>query len=218
MRQNIENNGPEFNPLLLQSSQEKLKLGVKSLSEQINPGMKEFDALKIANEIFKELQMEKFWHAPKIRFGANTLKTFSENSDPEVTLQENDIYFLDFGVVFENHESDFGRTYVLGNNPKFSKLKKASEDLFIQLKQAWMTEKISGVELYQLATKLAEQKGYVFNLRGGSGHRIGDFPHHVHFRGDLAEVEFIPQVNRWILEVQIYDPTLNRGAFFEDIL
>lgn len=218
MRQNIENNSTQFNPFLLFSSQEKLKLGVSRLSEQIKPGMKEEEALKIAQEIFKEFQMEKFWHAPKIRFGINTLKTFSESSDPEVVLQENDIYFLDFGVVFENHESDFGRTYVLGNNPQYLKLKETSEELFQQLKQAWLNQQLSGVELYKLATDLATQKGYIFNLRGGSGHRIGDFPHHVHFRGDLAEVEFIPKENRWILEVQIYDPTLNRGAFFEDIL
>lgn len=218
MQQKIENNGPQFNPLLLFSSQEKLKLGVSQLNSQIKVGMTENEALIIANEIFSNLKMDKYWHAPKIRFGINTLKTFSETSAPGVVLQENDIYFLDFGVVFENHESDYGRTYVLGDNEGYHQLKSASEILFNELKMAWRLQTLTGQQLYELATNSAEKMGYKFNLSDGSGHRIGDFPHHVHFRGDLADVEFVPCENHWILEVQIYDPALHRGAFYEDIL
>jgi Xaa-Pro aminopeptidase len=218
MQQKIEQNGQSFNPLLLFSSQEKLKLGVSQLAQEIKPGMTENEALKIANKIFADLKTEKFWHAPKIRFGINTLKSFSEVSTPDISLQDNDMFFLDFGAVFENHESDFGRTYVLGQNTAYEKLKLASENLFIELKSAWKKQALSGSKLYEYAVTRAKEMGYVFNLKDGSGHRIGDFPHHVHYRGNLADVDFKPSHNHWILEVQIYDPTLQRGAFFEDIL
>lgn len=218
MQQKIENNGEKFNPLLLFASQEKLKFGVNHLAQQIKAGMTEKEALELANQIFADLKMEKFWHAPKIRFGINTLKSFSEVSVPDVVLQENDIFFLDFGVVFENHESDFGHTYILGKNPDYEKLQKTSEILFTELKSIWKQQSMTGKELYKHAVVRAQQMGYVFNLTDGSGHRIGDFPHHVHYRGNLADVDFVPSHNHWILEVQIYDPTLQRGAFFEDIL
>lgn len=218
MQQKIENNGPKFNPLLLFSSQEKLKLGVSQLALQIKAGMTEKEALILANQIFADLKMEKYWHAPKIRFGINTLKSFSEISIPDVALQENDMFFLDFGVVFENHESDYGRTYVLGKNPEYENLKLAAENLFTELKLIWKQQSMTGKELYEHAVVRAQQMGYIFNLTDGSGHRIGDFPHHIHFKGNLADVEFVPNHSHWILEVQIYDPTLQRGAFFEDIL
>lgn len=218
MQQNMEKNGQGFSPLLLFSSQEKLKMAVGQLADQIKPGMTEEMALKISAEIFKSFQIEKYWHAPKIRFGINTLKTFSETSEPGVVLEENDIFFLDFGAVFENHESDFGKTFVLGDHEGYHKMKMTTEILFNELKMAWRQQTLTGKKLYELATQSAEKMGYKFNLNGGSGHRIGDFPHHIHYRGDLADVDFIPSSNHWILEVQIYDPTLQRGAFYEDIL
>lgn len=218
MQQKIEKNGDSFNPLLLFASQEKLKLGVNQLAQQIKAGMTEKQAHELATQVFTDLKMEKFWHAPKIRFGINTLKSFSEESAPNVVLQENDIFFLDFGVVFENHESDYGRTFVLGNNQGFEDLKKASENLFTELKMVWKQKALTGKDLYQHAVNRAQEMGYVFNLKDGSGHRIGDFPHHLHYRGNLADIEFVPRNNHWVLEVQIYDPELQRGAFYEDIL
>ena len=34
---------------------------------------------------------------------------------PDLTVREDDIVFLDLGPVFEEWETDFGRTYVVGN-------------------------------------------------------------------------------------------------------
>jgi Xaa-Pro aminopeptidase len=218
MTPTIENNGAPFDEKLLIAAQDKLKQGVEFLASKIKPGMTEAEALILANEIFKSLNYEKYWHAPKIRFGSNTLKSFSEISDSTVHLDDDDMFFLDFGVVFQGHESDYGRTFILGKNHQYEALKNYSEKLFQTIKNAWTEEHLSGVDLYKLAATEAAKNNYIFNLRDGTGHRIGDFPHHVHFRGDLAEVNFNPTPNRWILEVQIQDPKTNRGAFFEDIL
>lgn len=214
----LEKNSENFIEAKLLKAQSLTKEALHEISQQITAGMTEKEALYITDSTFKLYGFEKYWHAPKIRFGPNTVKTFSETSEPGVILQENDIYFLDFGPVFLGHEADFGETFVVGNNPELLKLKTTANNLFDQLRKSWKEKKISGIDLYKMAVEQTEKLGYKFNLDGGSGHRIGDFPHHVHFRGDLAEVDFVPYQNRWILEVQIYDAKLNRGAFVEDIL
>ena len=60
--------------------------------------------------------------------------------------------------------------------------------------------------------------GYEFVTKGASGHRVGDFPHHVFYRGNLKDIPQTVSANRWILEIQLHDRSLQRGAFFEDIL
>jgi len=53
---------------------------------------------------------------------------------------------------------------------------------------------------------------------GSDGHRIGDFPHHVFFKGAIIECEESLLPNAWILEIQLDHPKLKFGAFYEDIL
>jgi hypothetical protein len=50
------------------------------------------------------------------------------------------------------------------------------------------------------------------------GHRVGDFPHQVFFRGGMSELDFKPGAGVWILEIQIRHPTLSYGAFYEGSL
>jgi Xaa-Pro dipeptidase len=67
----------------------------------------------LAKELFG---IEKYWHKRIIRSGPNTLEPYNENP-PDLVIQENDILFFDFGPIFEDWEADFGRTYVIGNDP-----------------------------------------------------------------------------------------------------
>ena len=67
------------------------------------------------------------------------------------------------------------------------------------------------------AEKEAEKIGVVL-LPKVDGHRVGDFPHQVFFRGGIAELDFKPGAGVWILEIQLRHPTLPFGAFFEDSL
>ncbi len=58
-----------------------------------------------------------------------------DENPPDLTLGEDDIVFLDFGPVFEEWEADFGRTYVVGNDPLKHKLRRDIEEAFARGKQ-----------------------------------------------------------------------------------
>src|SRR5262245_59795943 len=84
-----------------------------SLSKKIKPGMTEADGHAVYNQLCSDFGVEKNWHPAKIRFGANSIKSFREVSDPNVVLKENDIFFLDIGPILFCHEGDVGKTFVL---------------------------------------------------------------------------------------------------------
>jgi hypothetical protein len=42
---------------------------------------------------------------------------------PDLIIGADDILFLDLGPVFEDREADFGRTFVLGDDPQKCKLR-----------------------------------------------------------------------------------------------
>src|ERR1700735_4113015 len=65
--------------------------------------------------------ISRYWHKRIVRTGRNTLAPYDENPT-DLTVGEDDIVFLDLGPVFEEWESDFGRTYVVGSDPLKHKL------------------------------------------------------------------------------------------------
>ncbi len=214
----IENNGDKFSVETLLSGQKLLSVCVQKIAQEIGPGMTETEAAQITKSTLAKHGFGKNWHPPKIRFGPNTLKTYSEVSEPNVILQKNDIFFLDLGPIIAGHECDYGQTFAVGDNPDYARLRDSSKMLFDQVKSKWSQEKLSGQALYQFAITEAEKLGYEFVTKGASGHRVGDFPHQIHYRGELRKVPETVAGHRWILEIQIHDRNLNRGAFFEDIL
>jgi methionine aminopeptidase len=135
-------------------------------------------------------------------------------------LQENDIVTLDIGPVIcvdgQEIEGDVGRTVVIGNNPLFHQLKRASEEIFQKATDYWRQQKPTGVELYQYIHRLTEQAGFVFHLEP-AGHLIGSFPHKGWKEG-LSHYPFTPEPGIWILEVQLRHPTEPYGAFYEAML
>jgi Xaa-Pro dipeptidase len=76
----------------------------------------------------------KYWHKRIVRAGRNTLAPYDENP-PDLTVAEDDIAFLDLGPVFEQWEADFGRTYVVGNDPVKHRLRRDIEEGFAKGKQ-----------------------------------------------------------------------------------
>src|ERR1700735_437291 len=62
------------------------------------------------------------WHKRIVRAGPNTLLPYAENP-PDLEITADDILFLDLGPVFEDWEADFGRTFVLGSDPRKHKLR-----------------------------------------------------------------------------------------------
>ena len=83
--------------------------------------------------------------------------------------------------------------------------------------EAWKQDELTGVELYEFASNEAEK----MNLKLNSnmyGHRLGDFPHALHYKGKLGNQDFFPLPHLWVLEIHVLDESLGRGAFFEDVL
>ena len=189
---------------------------VQTTAHFLKAGMTESQAIEVLNQNLNSLGFEKFWHPTKLRMNANTTKNFRDPSD-ELKLTEDDLFFIDIGPVFLNHEGDYGETFVLGNNPLLINLRDATKKIFAATQDQWRDNNLTGVELYQFAETEAKK----YNLRLNSnmyGHRLGDFPHAVHYKGKLGSLDFSPKGYLWVLEIHLIDDSINRGAFFEDIL
>ena len=77
------------------------------------------DVYALAREMFG---VDTYWHKRIVRAGRNTLAPYDENP-PDLTIQADDIVFIDLGPVFEQWEADFGRTFVVGSDPMKLKLR-----------------------------------------------------------------------------------------------
>ena len=186
-------------------------------ASHIDVGMTEDDGQKIIEDLFKMNGVEKNWHPTKVRFGKNTTKSFREKSEPGVTLQDKDIYFLDIGPVINGHEADIGMTYSIGQNPEYGHAQKTVREIFNEVRALWKEKELTGEQLYTEAKRITEDKGYILNM-DMTGHRLGDFPHALFYKGKLSEFEKTPVENLWVLEILIKHPEKEFGAFMEDIL
>jgi len=190
---------------------------VQSVAALVKPAMVTEDVESILAKELKERGIEKLWHPSKVRLGKNTTKSFRELNE-EVTLEEGDLFFLDIGPVYLDHEGDYGDTFVCGKDVKgHGRLAKAAKQIFEVTKSAWQGENLSGEALYQVAVAEAQKHELILNPAMG-GHRVGEFPHALHYKGQLLPYDSIPHSGLWILEILVVDPSLERGAFFEDLL
>jgi methionine aminopeptidase len=213
---NMQDFGEKFNLEKFYHARDVARDLTYELSSLIRPGMVEDDAHRLYKELCPKYGIEKNWHPPKLRFGPNTLKTFKEESDP-YTLQEEDIFYIDIGPVVDGHEADYGETFTIGSNYDHKHVADSSLKIFNEVSEHWQKSKSRGPELYEWAKVRAKAYGYHLNM-GSDGHRIGDFPHHVFFKGAIIECNEQLLPNAWILEIQLDHPKLKFGAFYEDIL
>jgi Xaa-Pro aminopeptidase len=183
----------------------------------IKPGFTQEELTIKANTLLKERGFDKNWHMTHLRLGSDTLKKFRDKSIKDKVLTEDDIFFIDLGPVKDGYEADYGKTYVIGEDPEKVKIAKASEDLFHQVADHWGNNPLTGLELYDYAHKEAAKMGYELYL-DVDGHRLGDFPHALFYRGSLRDFESVPVPNVWVFEVHLVHPSGEYGAFFEDIL
>ncbi|MEN5255049.1 M24 family metallopeptidase [Pseudomonas protegens] len=190
---------------------------IGQIARQVKPGMQESAAREMGLQVLREMGMERIWHPLLIRFGANTLKNFKQRSDGDPLLQENDLFFVDLGVVWDRHEGDCGATFVVGDDAEMHACAAAAKSLFDQVHDHWQSHLVAGPELYRYAQEQARAMGWVLNL-DIKGHRVSDFPHAIYRAGDLGDFAACPQVGLWILEIQIAHPTRPFGAFYEDLL
>lgn len=173
--------------------------------------------------------IERHWHKRVVRAGPNTLEPYKANP-PDRVIEADDIVFLDFGPLLEQWEADFGRTYVLGDDP-------AKLALQADLPRLWAAGRahyeaspdITGAELYARVGELAREAGWEFG-NSHAGHLVGEFPHEL-VDGEKIESYIAPEntnpmrrtdrtgaVCHWILEVHIVDRARGFGGFHEQLL
>jgi len=211
-----ELNSDKFNLSLFLKARETCQLISKKIISKVEVGMTEKDGLMLIKDEFAREGITKFWHPSKFRISADTLKTFKDLSDPSLKTTLQDLCFIDVGPIIDEHEADYGETFIVGSTLKHD-LMKACENVFSQTSSLWREKKISGNELYVEAQKFAKEHGCELDPHM-SGHRLGDFPHHLHSKKSLNQINHTPSPHVWVLEVHLLNPQLNRGAFMEDIL
>ena len=172
---------------------------------------------------------DRHWHKRVVRSGPNTLAPYRENP-PDRAIEPDDIVFLDFGPIFTEWEADFGRTYVLGDDPVKQRLRD-------DLPRVWAAGRahfdahpeITGAQLYAHMAELAAAAGWELGSPH-SGHLVGEFPHEL-IDGDRIESYIAPanhtvmrradragRACHWILEVHLVDHGRGFGGFLEQLL
>lgn len=213
-----ESVGDEFRNDLLKLARDKSLAVIMEASAYIKVGMTEFEARNLVRDIQTQMGAPKSWHPSQIRFGENTLLPFGQQGKENPILKEDDIYFLDIGPIFNGHEGDVGRPFVVGNDIEMKRCCSDASLIWHEVRNHWASTNASGKELYQVARTSAESRGWLISLQEANGHRISDFPHAARFRGSVEGFEQKPASDRWILEIQIRHPTKPYGAFYEDLL
>jgi len=182
---------------------------------------------KLAEELF---EITKYWHKRIIRSGPNTLLPYKENP-PDLIIQEDDIMFFDFGPVFDQWEADFGRTFVLGNDPYKLKLKNDIEEAFF-IGKKYFDENyatLTCADFYQFTKNLAVKMGWEYG-NAHCGHLVGNFPHerilgdeiNNYFHPDnlikVSDPDALGNQRYWIYEVHFVDYNKQIGGFFEQLV
>ncbi|MBV8062256.1 MAG: aminopeptidase P family protein [Nevskia sp.] len=215
---------------LLDAQRQAAALFVRIEQSLIRPGISESQLTREIAELGRsEFGIVQNWHKRIVRAGPNTLEPYDENP-PDLTIGADDILFVDLGPVFEAWEADFGRSYVLGNDPHKLRLRDDVAAAFAAGKKYFQDHPhITGSELYAYVHQLAQDAGWEF---GGklAAHMIGEFPHkslpvdravawadagnHTPMRG----LDPLGRERHWILEIHFVDRLRRIGAFYEELL
>lgn len=230
----MDKTGPVFSSDLYFQARQKCIDATDEIIRRVVPGMNEKDGILLVDKVFRQCGVTKFWHPTKFRAGTDTCKSFRELGDPSLVTVAGDVCFVDLGPVFDGHEADFGRTFVVRDDgaigePAPGKLSSsevsigevlaiASEEVFRETAEYWLRTRTAGTELLRFASEAARARGYVLNPKM-AGHRLGDFPHQVYARKEsLFDLQRVPSPDLWVLEIHLLDQKISRGAFYEDIL
>jgi Xaa-Pro aminopeptidase len=173
--------------------------------------------------------VRRHWHKRIVRCGENTLLTYHDKP-PDRRVANDDVVYLDFGPLFGEWEADFGRTYVLGPDPRKHQIVHDIAAAFHKGKQRFLTDRhLTAGSLYDYVCKLAVEAGWQFGA-ATAGHLIGHFPHESNAGQagrfsirhgnplDLRERDATGAVRHWILEIHFVDRGHAFGGFFEELL
>jgi Xaa-Pro aminopeptidase len=196
----------------------------------IAPGIREVQASNAIRDLAAEMfGVDRHWHKRIVRAGPNTLEPYRQNP-PDRVIADDDIVFCDFGPIFEQWEADFGRTFVIGDDPVKLRLRDTLPQVFDAGREYFETHPdITGEELFAQVVGLTEQAGWEY---GGpiAGHLVGEFPHEKIAGDDIGSYiapgsdqpmrrpDRTGRTSHWILEVHLVDSGRQIGGFYEELL
>jgi len=190
---------------------------VRDIAACVAPGMTEEEGTELACRALRAHGFELDWAAPYLRFGTNTLRKFGEPSEPGVVLGRDDLWFIDVGPLWRNHECDYADSFATGVDPDRQRIVRDLHAVFERTQAHWRASQATGAELYRFAAAEAAARGWQLDLEM-AGHRLGEFPHAAFHDGLLSRAGFRPSAGLWMLEIQLRHPDKPYSAFFEDLL
>ncbi|HKX58116.1 MAG TPA: M24 family metallopeptidase [Steroidobacteraceae bacterium] len=190
---------------------------VRDIAACVAPGMTEEEGTELACRALRAHGFERDWAAPYLRFGTNTLRKFGEPSEPGVVLGRDDLWFIDVGPLWRNHECDYADSFATGVDPDRQRIVRDLHAVFERTQAHWRASQATGAELYRFAAAEAAARGWQLDLEM-AGHRLGEFPHAAFHDGLLSRAGFRPSAGLWMLEIQLRHPDKPYSAFFEDLL
>jgi Xaa-Pro aminopeptidase len=196
----------------------------------LRPGITESEASRRIHDLAADaFGGPRWWHRRVVRTGPNTLHPYQEHP-PDRVIEADDILFVDLGPVFDGWEADFGRTWVLGDDPHKHAVREAVTTAFRRGQERFRGDPdCTAADLYAFMRATAAELGYDFGNHH-CGHLIGEFPHeriaddritsYLHpenptrLRGELPDGTPLT----WILESHLVDRERGYGAFVESLL
>ncbi len=180
----------------------------------------------LAHEMFG---IDSFWHKRIVRAGPNTMHPYRANP-PDRLIAEDDMVFCDFGPLLGPWEADFGRTYVLGDDPVKHRLRDDLAAVFDAGRRYFRDRpEVTGAQLFGEIRRLADEAGWEIGATH-AGHLVGEFPHE-HINGDDIEYYITTgsdepmrrpdragRLCHWILEIHLVDRSRGFGGFYEQLL
>ncbi|MEY8018232.1 M24 family metallopeptidase [Mycobacterium servetii] len=196
----------------------------------IRPGVGERELSDEIQELAADmLGVTQHWHRRIVRAGENTLQPFSERP-PDRVIADGDIVFLGLGPVFAEWEADFGRTFVLSDDPHKTALRDALPRVWEAGREYFAHRPdVTGAELFDFVVGVTHAEGFQFGS-SIAGHLVGEFPHRK-IAGPGVQWYIMPGSDKpmrradprgrrchWILEVHLVDPARGFGGFHEQLL
>jgi Xaa-Pro aminopeptidase len=196
----------------------------------IRPGRLESETSRQIRDLAADLLgVTRHWHKRIVRAGPNTLEPYRVNP-PDRVIGDDDIVFADLGPIFWEWEADFGRTYVLGDDPVKHQLRDDLRPVFDAGRQYFAERPdLTGEQLFEFMVSQAAAHGWEWGGRI-AGHIVGEFPH-ADAEGDEVHSEIAPgndrslrgldrhgRISHWILEVHLVDRRRRIGGFYEELL
>jgi Xaa-Pro aminopeptidase len=166
-RELAERLGERHDHATLLEARRRAIAAVQDLARQVSPGMTEEHGLGVARHALRAQGFTDDWVAPYLRFGANTLKKYAELSEPGVALREDDVWYVDVGPLWNNHECDYAESFAVGSDPERRRLVRDVREVFERTARRWRESRPSGAELYRFAAAEAASLGWQLEARDG---------------------------------------------------